>query len=461
MEQTIGWSYDLLDERHRALFRRLAAFPGGWSLEAAEAVGTGSGGREGEVLGLLSTLVEQSLVTAEPGDEVRYRLLEPVRQYAWELLEEGGEAEETREWHAAFYVELAQTAEPELKGPDQVAWLARLEAEHDNLRAAMGWLLARGDMATAASFGYSLWLHWWMRGHFSEGRNWMAAVAAPSAGAPASTRAWALLTASVMAYGQGDYEWAAPAIDECLDLFTAGGDDRGARIALGMAGLTAISLKEYERGAALVEEAVGRNLAAGDAWTAAMLRTYSAAIPLSRGEHAHAARLSEEALALARQLGDRVGVYVSLFGLATVARARNEHTRAAGLLAEALTLSAEMGDRGNVAYCLEALAGIAADRGHPACAASMWAAAEALLETSEPAVYVHTPDRSAQARGGRRPSPLGRGDVERPLVGGADDAARGRCCRGIGLRDRAGRGTTLHGIGCGARTDAAGGLEHA
>ena len=398
MQRTIRWSYDLLEPRQQGLFRRLAIFAGGWTLEAAEAVGPGAEGSPEDVLGLLSGLVEQSLVAVEPGDEARYRLLEPVRQYARQLLDESGQAEEARARHAAFYVALAAVALPQLKGPEQVAWLGRLEAEHDNVRAAMEWLLARGDTEIAGRFGFSLWLFWWMRGHFAEGRRWMQAILASTVGAGGAGRAFALLTAGVLMYGQGDHDGATPAIEESLRLFRDIRDEQGTFTALGMAGLVAIGRKEYERGGALVEEAVTRSLAAGDTWHAMMLRTYSAAIPLGRGDHDRAARLHEEALKLARKLGDRIGLYASLFGLASVARARGEHSEAARLLIEALALSVEIGDRGNAAYCLEGLAGIAAGQGELDGAARLWGAAEALLEGSEPAVYAHTPDRAGHAR---------------------------------------------------------------
>ncbi len=204
MRQTIGWGYDLLDPQEQSLFRRLAAFAGSWTLDAVESVGPGPDLYAGDVLGLLSHLVEQSMVAVASSEQRRYRLLEPVRQYALDLLEQSGEAAGVRERHAAFYVSLAAEALPQLKGPEQVTWLERLEAEHDNLRAAMTWLLEQRDLDAAARFGFSLWLFWWMRGHFAEGRRSMAAILAPSQGVSPAGRAWALLTDCVLAYGQGD-----------------------------------------------------------------------------------------------------------------------------------------------------------------------------------------------------------------------------------------------------------------
>lgn len=184
MGAALDWSHDLLGEPERGLFRRLSVFAGGFSLEAAESVGAepravGDGSGPEEVLDLLGALVEQSLVLAEVGGgPTRYRMLEPVRQYALRRLEESGEAEETRRRHAAFYLALAEAVEPKLKGADQAGWLDRLEQEHDSLRAALGWLLERGDAEAAAHFSYSLYVFWWIRGYHTEGRRWTEATLA-------------------------------------------------------------------------------------------------------------------------------------------------------------------------------------------------------------------------------------------------------------------------------------------
>jgi predicted ATPase len=176
MRAALRWSHDLLSEEEKVLFRRLSAFAGGFTLEAAEAVGAGREEGTEDVLHLLGRLVEQSLVVATDtggeGNEVRYGMLVPVRQYAQELLEESGEAEETRRRHAEFFLALAEEAEPEIRGPDQVEWLKRLEIENGNLRAAMGWVLSPqgGDAETAARLGWALHSFWWYPDPHIEGR---------------------------------------------------------------------------------------------------------------------------------------------------------------------------------------------------------------------------------------------------------------------------------------------------
>ena len=143
----MDWSYALLSEAERVLFGRLSVFAGGWTLEAAEAVGSGGGVGEGEVLDPLSRLVDKSLVVVEEGEGgvMRYTMLEPVRQYAREKLRESGEEEAVQSRHAGFFLALAEGAEPELAGTQQEAWLKRLEREHANVRGALSWALDPAD----------------------------------------------------------------------------------------------------------------------------------------------------------------------------------------------------------------------------------------------------------------------------------------------------------------------------
>jgi predicted ATPase len=147
LRATLDWSHQFLSEPEKVLFGRLSVFAGGWTLEDAEAVCEGDGIERGGVLDLLDGLVDKSLVVAEAGAS-RYRMLEPIRQYAGEKLEdEGGTAEQVRRRHAVYYVAFAETAEPELLGPDQICWLRRLRSELGNLRAAISWSLESGEEA--------------------------------------------------------------------------------------------------------------------------------------------------------------------------------------------------------------------------------------------------------------------------------------------------------------------------
>jgi predicted ATPase len=172
MSATLDWSHDPLSEPERVLFRRLSVFSGGFSLEAAEAVG--AVGEPEVVLRLLGALVEQSLIRAMPNaDGVRYGMLEPVGQYAAEKLEQSGEAEEARQRRARHYLAFAERAESQIKGHNQVEWLDRLETENDNLRATIGWSLEVDHAQTAARFGWALGMYWVMRSRHREGHLWM------------------------------------------------------------------------------------------------------------------------------------------------------------------------------------------------------------------------------------------------------------------------------------------------
>src|SRR5829696_1638844 len=396
LHATMDWSHELLPEEEQILFRRLSVFAGGFTLDAAESVCAGEGLERDAVLDLLSHLVDKSLVRMrEESGEARYRLLETIRQYGREKLSGSGEAERFRERHAGYYLALAEAAEPELKGAWQVAWLERFEQEHDNLRAAISWSLERSNLQDAARLGWALWLFWWIRGHFAEGRRPMdqALLGEGNAAMPASARAQALYVAGTMACGQGDHRSAEPLLDESATLFRELGDRRGVAYALGSAAVLAITQERYERGIVYSEEATDLFLEVGDKWGAAPMLGCSAVGWLNRGEHGRANSLAERGLALCRETGDKHGTSIALSTLAGVAQAERDYERARDLFEEGLTVSAELGNQADVVHCLAGLASIAAAEGTIVRAACLWGAAEALFEKIE-AVYAYVPDRS-------------------------------------------------------------------
>jgi predicted ATPase/DNA-binding SARP family transcriptional activator len=213
LRATLEWSFELLSEPEQVLFRRLSVFAGGWTLEAAEVVCSGEAIEEGEVLDLLSKLVEKSLVVTEAGQEEdasRFRMLGPVRQYVHEKVEEIGESEAVRRQHAEYFLALAEEADPQLKGAEQEEWLKRLEQEHDNLRAALSWALEQGKAELGLRLSGALGDFWYMRGHLSEGQRWLEAGLAQSGTYSDSARAKALLHAGHIASMLGDYESSWP-----------------------------------------------------------------------------------------------------------------------------------------------------------------------------------------------------------------------------------------------------------
>jgi predicted ATPase/DNA-binding SARP family transcriptional activator len=397
LRATIEWSHELLSEPERVLFRRLSVFAGGWTLEAAEEVCSGEGIEEGEVLDLLSELVERSLVVAKAGQEevVRFRMLGPIRQYGQERLQESGQSEAIRSRHAASFLALAKQAGPELSGSQQVMWLERLDTERDNLRAAMRWLLGKGESETAARFGWAVWLFWWMHGYFTEGRRWMEEALAKSDAMPASARAKALFVAGTMADGQGDRRSAEPLLEESLGLFKELGDKLGSALALGAIGLVAVGQRQHERGIAFFQEAVDLFLELGQEWTASVMLSFLAVAWFRQGDLIRAKRLADQGLELAQGIGDPAeATSIACCAGATLAQAEGDHERAKGLFGEGLKLSAVSGEESNVAYCLQGLAVSAASEGRQVRAARLWGAAEALLEKIEATAYIYAPDRS-------------------------------------------------------------------
>ncbi len=220
LRAAMDWSYDLLSEPERTLLRRLTVFADGWTLEAAEAVCTGDGIAGADVADLLTRLVDQSLAVMERQDgDTRYRLLETVRQYGWEKLTEMGETGPVRERHAHWYLNLAEQAEPMLRGPQQSVWLARLEADHGNLRAALEWSRnGSEDRDQLLRLAGALWRFWNVRGYLSEGREWLQAALEGSSDAPAALRAKAVFGAGVLAFWQRDNIRAGPLIEQALAL---------------------------------------------------------------------------------------------------------------------------------------------------------------------------------------------------------------------------------------------------
>ncbi len=402
LRATLRWSYGLLSEAEQALFRRLSVFVGGFTLEAAEAVCAGGDVDEARILDLLSRLVDKSLVVAEAEDEgaLRYGMLEPVRQYALEGLEEGDEAEETRRRRAAFFAALAEWAHRELRGPGQVGWMRRLGRENDNLRAAIAWALSSGEAETAARLCWALWPFWWYRGNHREGRRLAEAALLGGADLPPELRIQATVAAEIMAYGQADNGAVAGYAGDLIESSRGvGGDAYAEAYARGGLGLVALNRGDLQEATMRLEEALPLFLESGEVWTAAQAHTWLGTVQLLQGDRDGAVARFEEGLALARRIGDRTGTYNALYTLAQVALARGELEPATSGFVEGMGLSEEMGDRANVAYCLEGLAAVAGARAEAQRSARLFGAADGLLETIGVPVWTsYKPDRSLYER---------------------------------------------------------------
>jgi predicted ATPase/DNA-binding CsgD family transcriptional regulator len=378
---TLDWSHDLLSAEERVLLRRLSAFAGGWTLEAAEeVVGTSEEVGEGDVLDLLSNLADKSLVVAEvrAGEVRRYRLLEPVRQYARERLDESGEAETFRHRHAAFFLALAQEAEPQLTGAHQQEWAERLEVEHDNMRAAMSWTLER-EPETALRLAGTLARFWERRCRFVEGSGWLEAALRQSGHADAATRAKLLSEAGTFAWHRADYDRAIVFHGEALGLYRELGDDGGVAFALLCLGAQHCEKGDYERAAPFLEEALAVSRRSGDKPSTAGTLHNLAEVERQRGNYERAKTLGMQGIALAREMEDRwqLAIVVGWVGLLMV-WSGDEHDLAEGFLKESLALNRELGNWAYGAYCLEGFAGLAGARRQGERAARLWGAAEAL-----------------------------------------------------------------------------------
>jgi predicted ATPase/transcriptional regulator with XRE-family HTH domain len=400
---TLDWSHELLSEPERKLFRTLAVFAGGFTLEAAEALGAkavGASEEPAEVLGLLEALVEQSLVVVQPpraGGEARYGMLELVRQYALEKLEDSGEAKEARRRHAEFFLELAEEAEPELRGSRQVEWLERLEGENANLRAAMSWAMDAGDTETAARLGWALWLFWRFHGYQREGRGWMEALLERDV--PPSLRPRAVHAAMSMAYMQGDSEAVARYSAQLLKLSEAVGDALCAAYARCGLGLVEMDRGNFGEATSCFEEALTLLRGAGEDGVVPVVQVWLGTVALIQGDQERAISMFEEGLAQARKRGDRLGTYNALYNLAQVALARGDHELAIRMLKEGVVLSEQIGDQANLSYFLEGLAVVAGRRGDAERSARLLGAAERLLEEAGASVYnYYKPDRSLYER---------------------------------------------------------------
>jgi predicted ATPase/class 3 adenylate cyclase len=340
----IEWSYELLTPEERTLFARLAVFAGGRTLEAIETICDPEG--ELDTLDGVESLLEKSLLRQEEGlgGEPRFVMLETIHEYAREKLYESGEAEELSGLHAAYFLAFAEEAEPELEGPDQVSWMERLEADHDNFRAALSWLLEVGQAESALRIGGALWRFWKSRGHLSEGRRWLSEGLAAGETAPAGVRARALLVLGDLDVTQGDYPQGEEELEASLALCREAGDRRGEALALNLLGFIASERNDPERAEKLLEECLALGREAGTPIEIHNALNALAVVAALRNDHARASVLQEEGLGMARAAGDVRGIAVHTNNLGLRALARNDFERAEALLREARELFLKLGD---------------------------------------------------------------------------------------------------------------------
>jgi predicted ATPase/DNA-binding SARP family transcriptional activator/Tfp pilus assembly protein PilF len=415
LQAMIDWSYDLLSESERALLRRLSVFAGGWSLEGAESVCAGKGIAVHEILDLLTQLLNKSLILAErqQGEETRYRMLETVRQYARGKLWEAGEGEIMRQRHLAYFVDLAERAEPNLRAFDMVIWLDRLEAELDNTRTALGWAIESDVEAELRLTSTILWF-WHIRGHKNEGIDWLerglAIEAAERSDQPLKPdralirgralsaagflrlmleetdkgavlseesltlfrelgmmgkrdTAYALWNLSAVADQQRDSLREKALLEECLALFRETGDKFGIAQCIDGLGFCAFEEGNHEQARTLLEEHLALRQEIGDKDGIALAFLALGHLALEQGNYKQARTQYEAGLSLFREVGNRSAMSIALSSLGRVARAIGDYGQATTMLEEALVLGQNLGEKSSTARWLNELGLVARSQG--------------------------------------------------------------------------------------------------
>ncbi len=360
LRDTIGWSFELLDDDERTLFRRLSVFAGRCALDAVDEVCGGG-------FDALGSLVDKSLVHA---DGERFGMLETIREYASELLDSSAEADDVRRAHAVHYLDLARAAASGRAASDQALWRATLETEHDNLRAALRFSLDAEDAKSALELCASLWRFWFERGYLSEGRVWLDESLAASAEASLA-RARALSGNGVLAHYQGDYDRAEQLCQGALELSRLLKDSKGVAEAY-----TGLALVRRTRGddphaERLFQEALAVYEGLGDVEGIARTLDRLAMNLVVAGDHDRARPLFERSLSLFRQLGDSHGIALGLYGLA-VTRPAGGLVAALAQVDESLDILRAVGDRRTFGKVLWCSAGINADLGDAEVAATQF-----------------------------------------------------------------------------------------
>ena len=360
----IDWSYHLLSDEERRLFRQLSVFAGGWTFDAAEAVCSGL-----DVLNLLTQLVNKSLVMVDKqGERTRYRLPETIRQYARDKLHESREAEQARDHHLYFFLCFAEIAESKLRSSAQIEWLNRVETEYDNLRTALAWSLESGKSKSALRLAGALGYFWQLRG-MSEGIKWLEDALAFADREPRGTAAEKAQSAKAL-YGVGRLRWmllvdaqaSRMMVEESLELWRELGDKWWTALALEHLGYMFPFIGDMQTGVALFEESVSLARETGDPWLLARCLVHMAAAFGGRLDTVAAHPIAEEAVALARRVGDKsilsegLGVLVSVHfqegDLTASQRAGEERLAEARAIGDFYNLILSLGKLSSIA-CLQ------------------------------------------------------------------------------------------------------------
>ena len=408
MRNAIAWSYDLLTAEDQDLLRRLAVFAGGFTIPAAEEVARNDAKPSQDILEGIGSLVDKSLLRQESDltDEQRFTMLETIREFALEQLIAHGDERAVRDAHARFFLAIGAEAERDLTGANQTWWLTRIGVDHDNFRAALGWLRDSGQTNLALQLAASLWRFWNVRGYLTEGRDWLERTLAVADRTPSRELTRALSGAWMLAEAQGDYNRAldlhnealaaARAIDDtwgvgqslnnlgniahdqgefdkatgyheqALSIFRELGDRRGMGMALANLGVLALYQGQNDLAGWRFEEAAPVMREIGDLHSLSIVLNNLGVVATRKKDWQAAIRLNEESLEIRRQIGDRVGIASALLNIGDAWHWQGDYLRAKGLYLESLAISREVGDRRATAIAIYNLGEVAKDEGNTA-----------------------------------------------------------------------------------------------
>ncbi len=353
LRSAIDWSYDLLGYSEQLLFRRLAVFGGGCSIESAAAVCDIDGDLGITVVEGIEALFDKSLLVKEEiRGELRFSMLETIREYAWWRLVGHGEEQVMQGRHAAYFLWLIEEAKAHMKGSGQLEWLDRSEQEHDNLRAVLRWSLDCSDFEMALRFSSALWRFWLTHGYLTEGRRWLTAALEPGSGVSGAVRANALNGAGNLACACGDFVSAQPLYEESLAIRRSLGDMSGVAHSLNNLAVFAHTQCNFLMSKVLHRESLAIKRELGDKWGIASSLGNLGIVASDQGDYVEAATLHKESLLIRRELNDRLGVALSLLNLGVARFIGGDPSSAQALFEESLAIRKELGDKLGIAECL-------------------------------------------------------------------------------------------------------------
>lgn len=373
LRDTLAWSYNLLTPEEQRLFRHLSVFVNGCTLQAAEAI-CGTEERTLPVLNGIASLLDKSLLQCRAqgeGQAPRLTQLETIREYGWERLVAHGESLSVQHAHAAYYLALAEEAEPGPSGPGQEEWLARREGEHGNLQAAWQWFIKHDETEMALRLGAALWRFWWLRGHINEGRDALECMLSMEGDARSHHRAKALVGAGLLAIIQSDYEQGERYCRTALALFEEQGMPQGRVECFCVLGYLESQRHHYAQARAVSEEGLALSRQINDAWGIAFCLSIAIVADLHQGNYLRACTLGEEDVQLARRSGDLWNLALSLWLLGQAWLFQGEYAQAHIYLEECEALCRKIGDKRKRALALLSLSHIAHLQGARAAAVQM------------------------------------------------------------------------------------------